>query len=64
MEVENSEENRNFYLELKKAMETQKSNDKTRLLENRMVIEMPSINKLPKSEEDNELNVFFKNFEF
>ena len=59
MEVENSEENRNFYLGLKKAMENQKSNDKTRLLENRIVIEMPSINKLPKSEEDNELNVFF-----
>ena len=57
MEIEDSEENRNFYSGLKKAMENQKANDKTRLLENRIIIEMPSISKLPKSEEDMELNV-------
>jgi len=59
MEIEDSEDNKSLYINLKKAMENKNPNDHTRLLENRIVIEMPSMNKMPKSEEDNELNVNF-----
>lgn len=47
----------NLYVRLKKALENRSIADDTRLLENRIIIEMPSMSKVAKSEDDNDMNV-------
>lgn len=59
MHIENSEENQKIYDSLKKALDNRNYQEQQNLVNDpRVIIEIPSITKLQKDNEENEMNVY------